>query len=173
MTLEGRLIRLRAVEPHDVETMYAWENDVRIWRVSGTLAPFSRHALTRFVEEQQFDIYRTGQMRLMIEDRQGLPVGTLDLFEFDPHNRRAGVGILIYEESHRGRGYASDAVAALKTYARDVLALHQLWCNVGAGNEASLRLFRNAGFTPVGVKRDWLLTPEGFQDELLLQLIID
>ena len=61
MHIEGRIVRLRAVEPDDVETMYAWENDPRVWRVSGTLAPFSRHMLSRFVEEQQFDIYQMAQ----------------------------------------------------------------------------------------------------------------
>lgn len=51
MILQGESVRLRAVEPDDVETLYRWENDPEVWRVSGTLAPFSRHALMRFVEE--------------------------------------------------------------------------------------------------------------------------
>ena len=29
MTLTGRLVRLRAVEPADAELLYAWENDRR------------------------------------------------------------------------------------------------------------------------------------------------
>ena len=57
MNLEGRTTRLRALEPGDIELMYAWENDTEIWGVSGTLAPFSRHTLERFIEEQQFDIF--------------------------------------------------------------------------------------------------------------------
>ncbi|MDE6375339.1 MAG: GNAT family N-acetyltransferase [Alistipes sp.] len=173
MTLEGRAVRLRAVEPADVETMYRWENDPEVWRVSGTLAPFSRHALMKFVEEQQHDIYRTCQLRLIIETPEGTAVGTLDLFEFDPLNRRAGVGILIYDKSRRRSGYASDALGILEGYAREVLGLHQLWCNVGADNEASLRLFRRAGYARTGCKRDWTLTPEGFRDELILQLIMN
>ena len=92
MRLEGKLIRLRAVEPDDVEPMYRWENDPAVWHVSGTLAPFSRHQLQRFVDEQQFDIYQTRQMRLIIEALEtGRPVGALDLFEFEPQHRRAGV----------------------------------------------------------------------------------
>lgn len=55
MNLEGRTTRLRALEPGDIELMYAWENDTEIWGVSGTLAPFSRHTLERFIEGQQFD----------------------------------------------------------------------------------------------------------------------
>jgi len=173
MILSGRTVRLRAVEPDDVEIMYRWENDPAVWRVSGTLAPFSRYSLMKFVEEQRFDIYRTGQLRLIIENTGGTAVGTLDLFDLAPLDRRAGVGILIYDASQRRQGYASDALAALRDYAREALGLHQLWCNVGADNEASLRLFERAGFVRSGCKRDWTLTPEGFRDELILQLIID
>ena len=35
MNIEGRTIRLRAVEPGDVDLMYEWENDCDIWPVSG------------------------------------------------------------------------------------------------------------------------------------------
>ena len=42
MNIEGRTIRLRAVEPGDVDLMYEWENDCDIWPVSGTTEPFSR-----------------------------------------------------------------------------------------------------------------------------------
>ena len=85
MKLSGRAVRLRAVEPDDVALLYAWENDPALWSVSGTLAPFSQDALSRFIERQQHaDIYRTGQLRLMIETLEGVAVGAIDLFEFDP-----------------------------------------------------------------------------------------
>lgn len=172
MNLEGRTTRLRALEPGDIDLIYAWENDTAVWSVSGTLTPFSRHTLERFIQEQQFDIFQTRQQRLFIETLGGIPVGALDFFELDPINRRAGIGILIHDDALRGKGYASDAVETACRYAREVLNLHQLWCNVGADNEASLRLFRSAGFAEVGVKRDWLWRPDGYGDEILLQKIL-
>ena len=128
MNLEGRTTRLRALEPGDIDLMYAWENDTAVWSVSGTLAPFSRHTLERFIQEQQFDIFQTRQQRLVIETLGGIPVGALDFFELDPINRRAGIGILIHDDALRGKGYASDAVETACRYAREVLNLHQLWC---------------------------------------------
>lgn len=101
---------------------------------------FSRHTLERFIEEQQFDIFQTRQQRLIIETPEGLPVGALDLFDLDPVNLRAGVGILIHDTAQRGKGYAADAVETVCSYARDMLHLHQLWCSVEAGNAASLAL---------------------------------
>lgn len=174
MKLSGRAVRLRAVEPDDVALLYAWENDPALWSVSGTLAPFSQDALSRFIERQQHaDIYRTGQLRLMIETLEGVAVGAIDLFEFDHHNLRAGVGILIYDPAVRCRGYASDALRIIVDYAREVLRLHQLWCTVGTNNRASLALFRNAGFHVTGIRREWNRTEEGYADELLLQMRID
>ncbi len=172
--IEGELIRLRAVEPEDIDPMYRWENDPSVWRVSDTTAPFSRHTLERFIEEQQFDLYQTRQQRLIIETLAGRQVvGALDLFEFDPLNGRAGIGLLIYPANARGKGYAKDAVSTVCRYGREVLRLHQLWGNVGATNEASLALFRKAGFTEIGIKRDWLWTPDGYTDEILFQKILE
>ncbi len=45
--LEKNGVRLRALEPSDVEILYQWENDPAVWGVSHTLLPFSRHTLER------------------------------------------------------------------------------------------------------------------------------
>ena len=95
MNIEGRTIRLRAVEPGDVDLMYEWENDCDIWPVSGTTEPFSRHQLERFVERHQdiVGVLCDGQLRLIIETLlSSKPVGAIDLFEYDPIHRRAGTG---------------------------------------------------------------------------------
>ncbi|MBQ1957861.1 MAG: GNAT family N-acetyltransferase [Alistipes sp.] len=170
MNIEATICRLRALEPEDLELMYGWENDMQIWRVSGTVAPFSRHVLSRLIEEQQFDIYATRQMRLVIE-HDGQAVGAVDLFEFDPHNRRAGVGIIV-DSQHRAQGLGHDALKALEQYARQTLHLHQLWCSVTVDNEASLKLFRKAGYVECGLRREWILTSDGALDEILMQKIL-
>lgn len=171
MLLCGPSCRLRAVEPRDAETIYAWENDPALWPVSGTVAPFSHYVIERFIE-RGCDIYAERQMRLMIESAGGRTVGAVDLFEFDPQHLRAGVGIVVYDAANRRRGYASGALALLEEYARETLRLHQLWCGVGADNAASLALFRRAGFIESGRRREWLSTPGGWCDEIEFQKIL-
>ena len=154
--------------------MYGWENDTELWRVSGTTAPFSRHVLMRLIEEQQFDIYATRQLRLVVEcesDGVRKAVGAVDIFEFDPQNRRAGVGVVIAAE-YRRRGLAADALRAVERYAYEVLHLNQLWCSVTSDNVASLALFRGLGFAECGCRREWVLTPQGALDEILFQKIL-
>lgn len=166
MLLEGSKCRLRAVEQQDIDFIREQENDPSVWDVSGTVAPYSRYSIENFVAEQQAGIYATRQLRLMIESvADGRCVGMVDLFDFDPVNLRAGVGILICEADRR-RGYAAEALALLCDYAREVLRLHQLWCGVDAGNRASLALFRGAGFVRTGRRKEWRLTGRGWSDEI-------
>ena len=176
MRLEGDICRLRAVEPRDIDPMFAWENDPAVWTVSGTTAPCSREQLRRFVERQRYDLWQTRQQRLMIEpagaERDAEPVGAVDLFDFDPQHLRAGVGILVYDAAVRRRGYASEALELLCGYAREVFGMHQLWCETVADNAAGLALFRRAGFVSCGVRRDWLRTPEGYRDVVTMQRLL-
>jgi diamine N-acetyltransferase len=124
------------------------------------------------IEEQQFDIYATRQMRLVIEDAANQEaVGAVDIFEFDPHNRRAGVGIIV-SPPYRQRGFALDALRALERYASDILHLHQLWCSIAGDNTASLALFARANYVQCGRRREWLLTIDGAKDEILMQKIL-
>lgn len=89
--MESELIRLRALEPEDVNILYKWENDTEIWKVSNTVAPFSKHMLRQFIENQQRDIYETRQLRLIIESKaDGKPVGAIDLFDLDPYTAGRG-----------------------------------------------------------------------------------
>ncbi|RPI45934.1 MAG: N-acetyltransferase [Bacteroidetes bacterium] len=79
--------------------------------------------------------------------------------------------MLIAERADRGRGYARESLETLKIYSFSVLRLHQLWCNIGAGNTDSLKLFAAAGFSKVGLKKEWRLGNGAFEDEWLLQCI--
>ncbi|MFO7934433.1 MAG: GNAT family N-acetyltransferase [Bacteroidales bacterium] len=170
--LVNRRITLRALEPEDLEILYRWENDTGLWHLSNTLVPYSRYLLKEYLEHSRKDIFELKQLRLIIElneDRR--PVGAIDLFDFDPFHRRAGIGILIAEKSDRRKGYAREALESLKEYVFQVLRLHQLYCNISSNNEESMNLFKAAGFRVAGEKKDWLFNGKGFEDEWMLQCI--
>lgn len=171
VNIEGERVILRAVEATDIDFMYGLENDIESWGASGTTLPFSRYILERFVESQAVDIYASRQLRLMIDSAEGETIGTLDIFEFDPYHHRAGVGIIITPE-HRTKGYAREALMLLENYTRKYLELHQLWCTVEATNLPSLSLFRSAGYTECGTRREWLRRGDNYHDEVMLQKLL-
>lgn len=165
-------IRLRPLEPEDLEILYQWENDPAIWQVSNTRVPFSRYILKQYIAESHRDIFATKQLRLIIEDLAGQDIGTIDLFDFDPFHQRAGIGILIYNKDNRGKGLATDTLHLMSTYAVEVLSLHQLYAHITVDNQASIHLFKKLGFQLAGVKKDWIKTREGWLDEEIYQKIL-
>ncbi len=165
-------IRFRSLEPEDLEIIYQWENDPKIWQVSNTLTPFSRYILKQYIEESHRDIFDTRQLRMMIEDSTGRAVGAIDLFDFDPFHQRAGIGILIYNKEDQGKGFATDALRLMALYATKVLGLHQLYANITVDNQTSIHLFKKNGFEFVGTKKDWIKTSDSWLDEELYQLLL-
>lgn len=165
-------IKLRPLEPDDIELLYQWENNMEIWEVSNTKAPFSKHILAQYIKESARDIYETKQLRLIIQNESNQPVGAIDLFDFEPYHQRAGIGILIHKTEHRNRGYATDALTALSNYALNTLGLKQLFANISEDNVTSIRLFEKNGFKKAGVKKNWIKTINGWKDELFFQKML-
>ncbi|MCX6228587.1 MAG: GNAT family protein [Bacteroidia bacterium] len=164
-------IRLRALEPEDLELIYAWENNEEVWNISNTLVPFSKYILALYIKNSDQDIYATKQLRLMIDTVEGKTVGAIDLFEFDPHHSRIGIGILIHSEADRLKGYASSAIELLIIYCFDKLNIHQIYANIEPDNLSSISLFEKHGFILSGTKKEWLRDGQGWKDELFYQRI--
>jgi len=167
----GKKISLRALEPTDVDILYKWENDTGVWNVSNTIEPFSRFVLEQYIMNSHQDIYTSKQLRLIIENiESGVAIGTIDLFDFDPVNMRAGMAILICSEE-RNKGYASETLELMIDYSFQTLHLHQLYCNISIDNVASIQLFKKKGFHQIGIKKDWLFRENKWIDEYMFQLI--
>jgi diamine N-acetyltransferase len=170
--MKSEKIKLRAVEPEDLELLYKWENNDSYWVISNTVAPFSKYILKRYLENSHKSIFETGQLRMMIElVTEKKTIGTIDLFDFDPFHMRAGIGILIADDEERRKGYASLALKQLIHYCFTTLQLHQLYCNILANNSESMDLFKKQGFIQSGIRKEWIKTFEGYIDEYMFQLI--
>lgn len=166
--LKGKNVMLRALEPEDLLFLDDIENNENYWHLSDSQTPFSKYVLKKYLEHAFEDIYTSKQLRLVIVNNQKDSVGFVDLYDFDPKNNRAGVGIIIHE-SFRENGYASEAIELLVSYSFSILNLHQLYAGVNASNVSSLHLFKKFGFTIVGLKKEWNYFDDAYHDEYLLQ----
>ena len=171
ITLKGKHIYLRALEPEDLEFIHDIENDETIWEISNTQTPYSKYLIKQYLDHAHKDIYEVKQLRLVISSYDDKPLGMIDLFDFDFKNRRAGVGILVKAPEDRQKGYGKEALSLLTDYCFVHLDLHQLYCNISEDNHASIRLFTNNGFEKIGLKRDWNIINGAFKNEYIFQLI--
>ncbi|WP_029904584.1 GNAT family N-acetyltransferase [Prevotella sp. 10(H)] len=172
MLLKNSQILLRAVEPEDLDMLYRWENSTALWVHGNTLAPYSKLVLRQYINDAlEMDIFQSRQLRLMIDlTEDATTVGTIDLYDIDAHNRRAGIGILI-DEAYRKRGLASEALQLMQEYAFGFLYLHQLYAYISVSNVNSIGLFRKSGYKEVGILKDWVQRGDSFEDVQLSQLL--
>ncbi len=171
LTLKGEKVYLRALEPEDLDFIFEVENTEEFWEISATKVPYSRYLIKKYLQNSHRDIYEVKQLRLMICSNDHDPVGLIDIFDLEPKDRRAALGILIVDESNRGKGYGAEVLSLIADYCFSHLGIHQLYAGVTADNKSSINLFEKNNFRKVGVKKDWILVNGKFKDEILYQLI--
>jgi diamine N-acetyltransferase len=173
VTLSGEHIYLRALEPEDLDFIYTIENDTNLWELSDTQTPYSRFLIKQYLDNAHQDIFEAKQLRMAICNNDDHTIGLIDVFDFNIKNRRAGIGILIQNESNRYKGYGKEALQLLINYCFKSLHLHQLYANILEKNKASLELFERNGFKKIGLKNDWIFNGKEFLNEYILQRIND
>lgn len=170
INLKGEHISLRALEPEDLDFLFNVENDESNWELSNTQTPFSKYTLKQYLENAQQDIYEIKQFRFVICNKKNTQIGMIDLFEFDPKNKRIGVGLILLKQ-FQNQGFGSQALDLIIEYSFSTLNVHQIFANISSNNEKSISLFKNFNFVEVGIKKDWNFNNNTYQDEILFQLI--
>ncbi|MDV7188512.1 GNAT family protein [Lutibacter sp. TH_r2] len=169
-TLIGKHINLRALEPTDLDFLFSIENNENFWKISNTQIPYSKYILANYINNAHQDIYEAKQYRFVICNTENIPVGTIDLFDFDPQHFKVGVGILILPK-YQHNNIGSEALELVIDYAFTYLNIHQIFANITSNNIKSIALFEKFNFQKTGEKKDWLFINGEFKNELLYQLI--
>ena len=108
----------------------------------------------------------SGSLRLY-----ALPYGCVDLYNYDPLNHRAAVGIMVANE-YRRQGYALAMLKELAIMAKTTYHLHTLYADIASPNTASQALFRKAGYEECGRFKEWLEYDSHFIDNRRMQKIL-
>ncbi len=140
-------IHLRKVEPKDLPFLYIVENDDTQWKDASTHNPLSQKDLRDYIESSTGDIFRDGQLRLIIESNTTptTTIGVADLFDFNPLAGKAALGLYILPEA-RGKHIAEQTVHLLEEYAFSFLHLRQLYAIISVENKSCIRLFERLGY---------------------------
>ncbi len=167
--LKDEILTLRAPEMSDLEMLFIWENDCSLWHVANTIAPYTHHQLWEYIDTYEADIFKSRQLRFVIvENSNNIPIGTVDLFDFDPVNRHASVGILI-DSLHQGKGYATHALDLLASYCNEHIGMHSLLAITEKSNQSAINLFKKCGFDTCGCLRSWIRRANTYGDAVVFQ----
>lgn len=152
--LQCNILKLRSIEPSDLNLLLAIENDSEEWVQSENYTPFSKTVMESYVRGEH-DLVKFGQYRFMIELKNTIEtVGCIDLFNYSSIHSRAGIGIYIVEK-HRSNGYARKALSLISSYCKEVLNIELLYCSILESNKSSLSVFKSENFEETGERKSW------------------
>lgn len=149
---KGKLVRLAAPLPDDNLHFARWsEDDV-----------YARLVDDDPMQPQTADSFHFGSsatsyyfhLRTLADD---MLIGFVVLFSVKWSNQTAMLAIGIGEETYRGKGYGSDALALILNYAFNELNLYRVGLSVMSYNTAAIRAYERAGFVREGVTRGAIL----------------
>ncbi len=171
--LEGSLVRLRAMEPEDMEAALKWVNDreVTLWLTS-LRYPMSRKDEQTWLDDAPANSFEHG-VRLAIETKAGKHIGSINLHRTNSEDRKAGLGIMIGEKDHWSNGYGTDAVRTLLKLAFDEMNLHRVWLHVFADNERAVACYVKCGFREEGRLRQEVFQEGRYQDVIVMGVLED
>jgi RimJ/RimL family protein N-acetyltransferase len=112
-------------------------------------------------------------VHLMMLDRSlGRIVGSISVFHADWETRSAEIGYGVRADE-RGKGYATEALAAVARWALTEGGLQRTWLSTIAENVASQRVAEKAGFHLEGTLRRAGLEDDGLHDLVIFSLLDD
>jgi RimJ/RimL family protein N-acetyltransferase len=120
---------------------------------------YAREFVGWFVSWQQETPRRRWQMAVTLKGAPDVVIGSCGLRvggvedRFDPTAGEAALGYEL-DPSHWGRGYATEAAAALLRFGFETLGLHRVWSYHVAPNERSAAVLRRLGFRQEGRLRE-------------------
>lgn len=155
MSLYGRKVRLRALEPGDVERLHLWANDPALWRLlGGWQFPASQTSTRAWLDGLAAD--RLNQRYGIERLDDGQLLGTTNLVSIDWKNGTASHGMMLGAKEFHGKGYGVDTVMAMMRYAFEELRLERLDSDIIEYNAASQRLYiGKCGWREEGRQRGW------------------
>lgn len=163
-------IKLRALEPEDMELLRATVNDPQMEKmVVGWSFPIAK--------QDQIDWYNRTKgdnrnQRFAIE-YNGCFVGISTLTDIDWKNRCAFHGIKLINDAPKGKGLGFDAVYAVMKYAFEDLGLNRLYGGILDYNIPSQKLYQKCGWSIEGKFRQCVFKDNAYHDEFAVSILKD
>jgi len=171
--LEGRHVRLRAIEREDLPLLHElFDDDLELLARSEDAPP---RPVSLAEREQRFDELLEEQdrrvMRFVIELGDEL-VGECQLHFIDHYRRSCQLGIVLGRE-YWAKGLGQDAVRTLVDFAFRDLGMRKVGLEVLADDERAVGAYRKVGFVEEGRLRDHSWFEGAFHDALVMGILRD
>ncbi len=145
-------IVLTPLKSSDLPSMLEWINDREQVLFNASYKPVTETQHREWFEaiQRRTDTVIFG-IRLRESDKL---IGSCQLHSINYVHRNAELQIRLGDREERGRGYGTEAVRLLLSFAFKDLNLHRIYLHVFSTNSAAIRVYEKVGFVHEGVLRE-------------------
>jgi RimJ/RimL family protein N-acetyltransferase len=169
--IQGKRVRLRAIEPEDLDQLLIWRNQPEFRRY------FREYRELSHADQQQWYASKvvndpSTRMFSIVKDGSGELMGACGLCYIDWINRNADFSIYIgYDHLYIDDVYAVDAGIQLLKYGIEELAMHRIWAEIYDFDESKKKFFSRLGFVLDGRHRETHWAEGAWHDSLFYGLL--
>ena len=129
--LIGKNIKLRQLIKSDINFLYSIENDFKNYEYGHENRDFTKKEIEEFISNSNLQNIHTHKQLRMIVTFKNIPVGILDLFNFN--NSKGDLGIFIAKK-YRMNGYGQESLNIFKKFCQLKLKIRTLYCKINSNN---------------------------------------
>lgn len=144
-------LRLTPLEESDADLLYIWQNTSNIRDLTmGFRFPVQRETVKEWIKNQR-EYNAKSRVVFAIRQKENF-VGTIQLNNMDPYQRRALIGLYIGESKKRNTGLGFMSCSLLIDFAFNGLDIRKLGLEVLSINKNAIGLYEKLGFQKEGTK---------------------
>jgi [ribosomal protein S5]-alanine N-acetyltransferase len=145
-TLATKRLKLRPFAQRDLEGLHACFGDEQAMRYWNTPASSSEAETGRWLKYMAKATSPHDYLAWAVAEKRGdRCIGMVNYHHREARNRRLEIGYIVMP-ARQGRGFGTEAVAALVEYCLESLAVHRIEALIHPDNTASIRLVGRLGF---------------------------
>lgn len=174
--LKNKQVYIRPLTEQDIDSSLKLQTENRDF--------FGKYSMTRSSDFYTIEA-QTRRIRQQQEDRENdvsysfgifkkeddTLIGAISLFQIIREDLQSAFIGYFLDQSHNGRGYATEAVELIVDFAFKELKLHRIEAGVMPHNLASIRVLEKAGFHKEGIARKNVKINGKWEDHQVLAII--
>jgi RimJ/RimL family protein N-acetyltransferase len=170
--LPGEKCYLSPCRLEDADRWAEWFNDLEVTLPLGDEAytpssPESEQETIREIHKDRAHVFS------IVDTKTDQLVGRCLLFNVDPVNRSAMLGIVLGEKSRWDQGYGQEAVKLLLDYGFNLLNLNSVMLGTFSFNERAVRCYEKVGFRVIGRRRKARIIAGDMYDIILMDILAE
>ena len=167
MSMVGNKVYLNPKHEDDIPILANHMNEDRIkifGRNSGT-AVYEKNMKERFGKKENEESYT-----IFRKDNDCI-IGDVAIHFIDTYNRSGMLGIAIYGDENRGKGYGKEAILLMLRHAFIDMNFESIYLGTWEYNKPAVHLYEKIGFKVIGRKRHSRILGNKYYDEIMMDMI--